>query len=163
SLADGIHVTTGSNHGRVLDNVVRQTGDDMIAVVNYGLGEPTIGDVLIAGNDASDQYWGRGISVVGGRDIVIRDNRVSRTPFGRGILAHSETSYETANVRNVLVENKRVSDVQPQPPSYTPEGRSKKTGHGAIDVYGQGDQQVSNVRFSHNQISTADRDGIFVR
>jgi hypothetical protein len=163
STADGIHVTTGSGRGKILGNVVRETGDDMIAVVNYGLGEPTVGNVLIEGNDVSSQYWGRGIAVVGGKDIVIRGNRIARTPFGAGILIHSETSYETSNVRNVLVEDNRITDVQTLKPAYNPARRWKKTGHGAIDVYGQGDQEVSQVRIVNNSIEDTDRDGIFVR
>jgi hypothetical protein len=163
SPADGIHVTTGSGRGKILGNVVRETGDDMIAVVNYGLGEPTVGNMLIEGNDVSSQYWGRGIAVVGGKDIVIRGNRIARTPFGAGILIHSETSYETSNVRNVLVENNQITDVQTHKPDYNPARRWKKTGHGAIDVYGQGDQEVSQVKIVNNSITGTDRDGIFVR
>ncbi|HWO13759.1 MAG TPA: right-handed parallel beta-helix repeat-containing protein [Polyangiaceae bacterium] len=163
STADGIHITSGSDSGMVLGNVVRETGDDMIAVVSYGLGEPNVGDVLIEDNDCSAQYWGRGISVVGGHDIQIRNNRVSRTPFGAGILIHSETSYQTSNVRNVLVEANQIRDVQTQVPNYNPAGKWKKTGHGAIDVYGQGTQEVSQVIISNNSIQYADRDAIFVR
>lgn len=163
STTDGIHVTSSSDNGRVLGNVVRETGDDMIAVVSYGLGEPDVGDVLIEDNDVSGQYWGRGISVVGGHDVQIRNNRVSNTPFGAGILIHSETSYQTSNVRNVLVEANQIWEVQTTVPVYNPAGKWKKTGHGAIDVFGQGGQQVSQVTISNNVIQDAARDAIFVR
>jgi hypothetical protein len=163
STADGIHVTTGSGSGKVVGNVVRETGDDMIAVVSYGLGEPNVGPVLVADNDVSGQYWGRGISVVGGHDVVIRNNRISRTPFGAAILVHSETSYKTSNVRNVRVESNQIRDVQTQKPAYNPARRWKKTGHGAIDVYGQGNQEVSQVYIANNSIEDADKDAILVR
>ncbi len=163
STADGIHITTGSSFGQIIGNVVRQTGDDMIAVVSYGLGEPNVGPVVIEDNDVSDQYWGRGIAVVGGHDIEIRNNRVSRTPFAAGILIHSETSYETSDVRNVVVESNQIREVQTLAPSYNPAGRWKKAGHGAIDVYGQGDQEVSAVIISRNSIARSDRDAILVR
>jgi hypothetical protein len=39
SPADAIHMTAGSYKGRVLNNIVREPGDDMIAVVSY-LGSP---------------------------------------------------------------------------------------------------------------------------
>jgi hypothetical protein len=143
--------------------VVRQTGDDMIAVVSYGLGEPNVGPVLIEDNDVSDQYWGRGIAVVGGRDVEIRNNRISRTPFGAGILIHSETSYESSDVRNVVVEANQISEVQTLAPSYDPAGNAQRAGHGAIDVYGQGGQAVSGVTISGNTIEQSDRDGILVR
>lgn len=163
STSDGIHVTSSSNGGRVVGNVVRETGDDMIAVVSYGLGEPDVGNVLIENNDVSAQYWGRGISVVGGHDVQIRNNSVSRTPFGAAILIHSETSYQTSNVRNVLVEANQIRDVQTTAPVYNPAGKSKKTGHGAIDVFGQGGQEVSQVTIANNSIQGAARDAIFVR
>ncbi len=163
STADGIHVTTGSAQGVVVGNVVRENGDDMIAVVSYGLGEPNVGPVLIEDNDVSAQYWGRGISVVGGHDVEIRRNLVSLTPFGAGILVHSETSYNTSNVRNVVVDSNQVRYVQTRRPTYNPAGRWKKTGHGGIDVYGQGNQEVSHVTISKNIIEDTDRDAIFVR
>jgi hypothetical protein len=163
STFDGIHVTTDSSFGKIVGNVVRQTGDDMIAVVSYGLGEPNVGPVLIEDNDVSDQYWGRGIAVVGGHDVEIRNNRISRTPFGAGILIHSETSYESSNVRNVLVQSNQISDVQTLVPSYNPAGNWNRAGHGAIDVYGQGGQEVSGVTISGNTIEQADRDAILVR
>lgn len=163
STADGIHVTTGSSDGLVVGNVVRETGDDMIAVVSYGLGEPNVGRVRIEDNDVSGQYWGRGISVVGGHDVVIRNNRISRTPFAAGILVHSETSYKTSNVRNVVVEANQIRECQTRRPAYNPAGRWKKTGHGAIDVYGQGQQQVSQVTIAQNSIEDTHRDAIFVR
>jgi hypothetical protein len=163
STADGIHITTGSAQGKVVGNVVRETGDDMIAVVSYGLGEPNVGHVLIEDNDVSAQYWGRGITVVGGHDIEIRHNTVSRTPFGAGILIHSETSYKTSNVRNVVVDSNQIRDVQTRKPAYNPAGRWKKTGHGGIDVFGQGNQEVSHVYISKNSLEDTDRDAIFVR
>lgn len=35
SLSDGIHVTQGSRNGRIINNQVLETGDDMIAIVSY--------------------------------------------------------------------------------------------------------------------------------
>jgi hypothetical protein len=70
----GIHITSNSSFGKLVGNVVQQTGDDMIAVVSYRLGEPNVRPVLIEDNDVADQHWGRGIAVVGGREI--RNNRI---------------------------------------------------------------------------------------
>ena len=163
STSDGIHTTSGSSDGIIAANTVRETGDDMIAVVNYGLGEPTVGNVLIEENDVSGQYWGRGISVVGGRDVTIRDNRISRTTVGAGILIHSETAYETADVRNVRIEGNVIHDVQRSPPAYDPDQKAKITGHAAIDVYGQGSQKVSQVLIRDNTIDHTIKDGVQVR
>ncbi|HMJ12135.1 MAG TPA: right-handed parallel beta-helix repeat-containing protein [Polyangiaceae bacterium] len=163
STADGIHVTTGSSDGLVVGNLVRETGDDMIAVVNYGLGEPTVGNVLIERNDVSGQYWGRGIAIVGGRNITVRGNKIARTAFGAGILVHSETSYRTANVRGVRIEENDIREVQTLAPDYNPARRRRKAGHGAIDVNGQGAQQVSGVLIRKNTIQGTAKDGIYVR
>ncbi|HMJ14450.1 MAG TPA: right-handed parallel beta-helix repeat-containing protein, partial [Polyangiaceae bacterium] len=149
--------------GIVAGNVVRETGDDMIAVVNYGLGAPTVGNVLIEENDVSGQYWGRGITVVGGRDVTIRNNRISRTTVGAGILIHSETSYDTADVRNVMIEGNVIRQVQTTAPVYNPEQKNKETGHAAIDVYGQGSQHVSQVLIRNNTIEDVAHDGVQVR
>jgi hypothetical protein len=163
STADGIHVTTGSSDGLVAGNLVRETGDDMIAVVNYGLGEPSVGNVLIERNDVSGQYWGRGIAIVGGRNITVRRNQIARTPFGAGILVHSETSYRTANVRGVRVEENEIREVQTRAPDYDPTRKKKRTGHGAIDVHGQGAQHVSGVTIRKNVIEGTAKDGVTVR
>ena len=86
TLADGIHVTAGSKNGRILNNVVRETGDDMIGVVSYTSSSRPISpatvlaswntrvenylvrNILVAGNQLGGQYWGRAISVVGGQE-----------------------------------------------------------------------------------------------
>ena len=51
SLSDGIHVTAGSSYGRVLNNSVKETGDDMIAVVSYVADPGTSADAILADFD----------------------------------------------------------------------------------------------------------------
>ena len=155
SLADGIHVTAGSSYGRVLNNNVKETGDDMIAVVSY-IGDPTTNaatiaaefderkarslnhHIMIANNTLSGQYWGRGISVVGGENIAIEHNSIDRTTHGAAIYLARETSYVTLGVRDVLVRDNTITDVQTTTPQYTGgtvSTMAPKTGHGAIEVY----------------------------
>jgi hypothetical protein len=161
--ADGIHITSGSRDGRVLCNTVRETGDDMIAVVNYGLGEPNIGNFRIEGNDVGGNYWGRGITVVGGKDITIRRNRISETTHAAAIYIASESSYKTANVRNVIVEGNEIRDTQTTTPKYNPRtDAAGKSGNGAIMIMGQGRQEVRDVIVRNNKIDRAFRDGIAV-
>lgn len=153
SLADAIHITAGSFDGRVLKNTVREPGDDMIAVVSY-IGAPTtsaaevaasidrkrevdlVRDVLVANNDVSGQYWGRGITVVGGENVTIQANRINRTTHGAAIYLARETAYLTFGVRNVLVRDNDISQVQTTAPAYLPpEGRVVQTGHSAVELY----------------------------
>ncbi len=168
--ADGIHISHDTNrglnaqNGRVVCNVVRQTGDDMIAVVNYGIGEPVIGNFLIEGNDLAGEYWGRGIAVAGGRDVTIRKNKIANTARAAAIYINSEVFWKTANVRNVLIEENEIHQVQTVPPAYDPLGVGAKTGQGAIDINGQSAvQQVSQVLARKNLIDKTYKDGIFVR
>ena len=168
--ADGIHMTQDgymglvASVGRVFCNVVRQTGDDMIAVVDYGLGQPQVGNISIEGNDVSGQYSGRGITVVGGRDITIRQNAVSYTR-GAGILVNSEGAYQTANVNNVLVEDNQLKEIETTTPTYNPLGTAGRIpGQGAIDVNAQlASQTVSQVLIRNNFIDHAAKDGVSIR
>jgi Pectate lyase superfamily protein len=159
SLADGIHVTGGASDGRVVANVVRETGDDMIAVVSYlGKGDWTselaqtisddlvsrkqlnlVNNVLITRNDVSGQYWGRGISVVGGKDISVRNNVIERATMAAGIYLAREVGYMTFGLNNVLVEGNTIRQVQTTAPAYLPAGFDTpvKTRHGAVEVYSQ--------------------------
>jgi parallel beta-helix repeat protein len=158
TLADGIHVTAGSKNGRVLNNAVRETGDDMIAVVSYlGTGNPVLNNapsvlagwnarvdsslvrnVLIAGNQLSGQYWGRGISVVGGQSVTIARNTLDNVPIAAGILIAREAGYQTFGVQNVLVEGNLIRDVQTLKPPYDFQNKfasASRTGHGAIEIH----------------------------
>ncbi len=158
SLSDGIHITGGARNGRVLFNTVRESGDDLIGLVSYmGDGDWTsetaarltgtlsakrdqqlVRDVLVAHNDVSGNYWGRGITVVGGADITISDNRVSLTAIGAGILLARDASFVTWGVNNVLVQDNTISQVQTLPPAYTPlnwDTSVQRTGHGAVEIH----------------------------
>jgi len=163
TTADGIHMTNGSRHGRVLCNIVRETGDDMIAVVNYGTGPPSIGDFLIEQNDVAGQYAGRGISVVGGRNVTIRSNRISQTTAAAGIYIASESSWNTASVEDVLVEENWISEVQTTAAAYNPISFTRKTGHGAVHIQSAGPpHQIENVVVRDNHVERTLRDGIYI-
>ncbi len=157
SLSDGIHITGGARHGRVLYNTVRESGDDMVAVVSYlvqgdAQDDPPeriaselqqrrerelVQDVLIADNDVAGQYWGRGISVVGGEQVTIARNRIDATTHAAGIYIAREQGWGSFGVRQVLVAGNHISRVQTSKPAYTvlsaPQ-RWQRTGHGAVEV-----------------------------
>jgi len=138
-------------------NNVRESGDDMIAVVSYlGAGDASllapaqvaatidvrrrrelVRDVLISGNDVAAPYWGRGISVVGGEDIGIVDNRIDASTHGAAIYIAREAGYATFGVRNVRVERNHITRVQTTRPAYSVlplPARLARTGHGAIEL-----------------------------
>ncbi|HEU4622997.1 MAG TPA: glycosyl hydrolase family 28-related protein, partial [Burkholderiaceae bacterium] len=154
SLSDAIHVTGGSRDGRVLNNLVRENGDDMIAIVSYlGDGPWTdasisdeaaqldrkrethlVRNIVVAHNDVAGQYWGRGISVVGGENVTIRENTISDTTHGAAIYIAREPSYLTFGVRNVKIENNTIRNVQTTDPKYTVRA-PVKTKHAAVEIY----------------------------
>jgi hypothetical protein len=158
SLADGIHITGGSRDGLVAGNLVRESGDDMIAVVSYLDADAAtplpaaaallaqmparrdrflVRNVLITGNDLAAGYWGRGLSVVGGEDITIIDNTLDRCVHAAAVYLAREPHWRTFGVRNVRVAGNRISRVQTLEPAYSPldePQRSSRTGHGAIEL-----------------------------
>lgn len=157
TAADGIHVTGGSHHGRVLGNTLRETGDDMVGLVSY-LGDGSVGrntaaelaatlarrteaklvhDVLVADNDLSGAYWARGIAVVGGRNITILRNRIADSTRAAAIYVAREGNYVTFGVHNVRIQDNRIERVQTTRPRYTG-GRplpDRPSGHAAIQLH----------------------------
>ncbi|HET7868045.1 MAG TPA: glycosyl hydrolase family 28-related protein [Burkholderiaceae bacterium] len=195
TLADGIHMTSGSRNGRVLGNTVRETGDDMIAVVSYaGVGDPALGsaaklraawatrmesqlasNIVIADNRLSGQYWGRGISVVGGKDISVRRNTLDNLPLAAGILVAREAGYESFGVNNVLVEGNTLTNVQNLAPPYDAGGKYasvRPTGHGAVEIHAavfddeaadallRTELTVRNVKVNGNVVRNASAPGL---
>jgi parallel beta-helix repeat protein len=191
SLADGIHITSGSSYGRVLNNTVKETGDDMVAVVSY-IGAPSTlasaiaanlaarmardlnHHITISGNTVSGQYWGRGISVVGGENVTIEHNTIDRTTHAAAVYLARETSYLTFGVRNILVRNNTITDVETTAPGYTAgvvSPSATKTGHGAIEIYSfvftdeaaistlSSALSVENIRVESNTINRTRNDG----
>lgn len=162
TLADGIHITGASRNGRVVNNKVYQTGDDMIAVVSYfpqdwwsrHLADPNwlnteldatrVRDIWIGDNTVSDQYWGRGMTVVGGENITFFRNNISKATAASGILIARENaagggSSATSGVYNVLVEGNFVYDVRTTQPGYIPDDpdlRHKVETQRAVDFGG---------------------------
>jgi parallel beta-helix repeat protein len=190
TLADGIHITSGSNEGKVFGNTVRETGDDMIAVVSYAatglaalntaadlranyyerVNSGLVQNVLISGNNLAGQYWGRGISVVGGRSITIDKNVIDNTPIGAAILLARETSYQTFGTRNIRVTNNLITRNQVSRSPYDPDGTfstKPRTGHGAIEVhaslfddevadsYVRTELAVRDIAFVNNSVKTS--------
>lgn len=191
SLADAIHVTSGSSYGKVLNNTVKQPGDDMVAVVSYIGNASTPAStvaanfasikarnlnhhITIAHNNVSGQYWGRGITVVGGENVLIENNAIDRTTHGAAIYLTRETSYLTFGVKDVLVRNNTITDVQTTTPQYVGGSVSttaSKTGHAAVELYSflftdeaanatlRDALAVRNIRVENNIIARTAYDG----
>ena len=154
TLADAIHMTGGSINGRVIKNIVRENGDDMIAVVSYMASAGTAistmtssmttlrdqrlnRNILITDNDVKGNYWGRGITVVGGENVTIQNNTIADPTHAAGVLLARESGYLSFGVKNVIVRNNAITNVQTTAPAYSVGDIASrpKTGHAGIEVH----------------------------
>lgn len=99
TLSDGIHNTGSAYNGLVQGNTLTNIGDDCFAVVSYGTDSVPVHDVVVR-NNSCDTGKARGASVVGGENITIQGNTLTKTAAA-GIYVASESSYNTLAVKNV--------------------------------------------------------------
>ncbi|REE87480.1 polygalacturonase [Paenibacillus taihuensis] len=108
TLADGIHMTGRSNDILVERNEVRDNGDDHIAVVSYEKFGDWCKNITIRNNEVSGGH-ARGITVSGGENVTIENNKIDRTG-GAGIFIASEGNWQTYAVTNLSVKNNTISN-----------------------------------------------------
>jgi Pectate lyase superfamily protein len=155
TLADGIHVANGPNTdlGRQLwsenviitNNTVKNAGDDKIAVVSYERpykpkhpsfspwrGAQLINrNIIIANNiveGGNPNYRGRGITVLGGRDIVIDGNIIYSgcATMMTGILVQAAPNFAMFRPHRIMISNNRV---------YGNQMKEFAEDHGAIKIF----------------------------
>lgn len=148
--ADGIHTTDGSYNITIANNKVNRTLDDMIAVVSYGDDKDSSGkllpthDVKILNNQVNGSTEARGISVVGGHDVLIEGNSIQNT-YMAGILVATEAGdYNTQDVNQVTVNNNTLNST----------ATNLGGGHPSLLVT-TGPGKIDNVTFNDNTISEA--------
>lgn len=101
SLADGIHMTAGSNHLLVEHALIEDSGDDAIAVVSYRRQQQACHHVHVR-NATSRRSAARGMTVVGGHDVVFERVAVERSAAA-GIYLFGEASFDTYGTARVRV------------------------------------------------------------
>ncbi|MGS0895600.1 right-handed parallel beta-helix repeat-containing protein [Burkholderia stagnalis] len=148
TLADGIHTTYGSTNVLVQQNTVTGTGDDLISVVSYVNDRRLSGNVLIDHNSVSGNYWGRGISVVGGQAVTISNNTVDGVQKAAGILVAQENPANTYDATNVVVNGNVVTNIQ----NSNVNNGLQPTQQGAIEL-DAGSGAVSYVAVTNNRVS----------
>src|SRR5690606_17346694 len=105
----------GSHNITIENNLVKRVGDDTIAVVSYKQDGPAAHHITIKNNDVGYDSKARGISVVGGTEILIDGNSVNNTMMA-GIYISVEGSYNTSDVNHVKVNNNTVNHTGIQAP-----------------------------------------------
>ena len=134
--ADGIHLTQGVHDGRVVEPMVRDVGDDGVAVVSYAPDGDPCARIEVVSPVVDGSSGGRGISVVGGVDITYRDVDV-RDTYAAGVYVAAEGSFDTTGVDGVLVEGGTVTGAN----------QGEDIDHGSVLVFnGTDDEVVQDVR-----------------
>ncbi len=147
--ADGIHSGEGANNGLVRNNTLTHIGDDCFPVVST-FADPISHDIIFENNTCTDSWHARGFAVVGGRDIIIRNNVVNGSKAA-GIYLSSESVYGgTHGTSNIQVLNNQIS------------GASYGTGHASIFMYSDTGRLVDNILIAGNTIDTQGLGGAVV-
>jgi hypothetical protein len=66
-------MTSGANNGLVKNARVENPGDDGVAIVSYINDGVACHDIVIDSPRLDRQVWGRGFSVVGGKNITYKN------------------------------------------------------------------------------------------
>jgi hypothetical protein len=115
---DGIHLTRGVKNFSILGCLVRNTGDDNIAVVSNQSNGAYCTDGVIAnnvcqgnrtllGDGSTANTAGRNIAVAGGKDIIISSNVCSGSNQA-AIMVCSDTNGTTYGCNDITVEGNKV-------------------------------------------------------
>ncbi len=125
TLADGIHNTAGAKRGTIKGNTLRHVGDDSIAVVSYRSDSQLTENITVTNNKTYDGV-GRGLTVVGGRNITFQNNHVENTRAA-GVYVAAESSYATYGGHNIKIIDNTIVKANYGAPALD---------HSAIFIYG---------------------------
>ncbi len=106
TMADGTHVTGGSNFVTVSGNTAYNTGDDSFAAVAYA-NDPQTHDITFT-NNVSTQSKARGVTCIGANNCIIQNNTVVN-PSAHGIAVAYEQYYNTWHPANATVTGNSVT------------------------------------------------------
>lgn len=148
SLADGNHWTFGSTLGECSGCQSNNVGDDYFAVVSYN-GEVICSGLLFTNFAGSNQQLnGRGLTVVGGNNVIFRKGTVVNV-WQRGIYITSEVAYNTLGVDGVVLADITVTNCGLAP------GFNADPGAAGVWVGGRVGFPVTNVSTSNVRITGA--------
>jgi Right handed beta helix region len=97
SLADSITQIVGSSSITISGNRILNSGDDGISNVSY-VGNPIVSNITVKGNTILNNLGGRGMSVVGGSNVVFESNYVDNPDGFSDIYIASESQWGTLGV-----------------------------------------------------------------
>lgn len=141
TLADTIHNTDGCHHLLMEGNLIENAGDDGIAVVSYQSDGTRVNNITARNNIIRNNLWGRGMSVVGGSDVLYENNLVDGVKDWACLYISQENSWNTYSALNVITRNNTFKNCG-----------STVTGHTAIMVFSEGAMPNNNVTLTRNDI-----------
>jgi len=103
---DTFHCTKACDGVVIQGNIVKDGGDDMIAVVGYVSDGITPKNITIANNTLDGSKSARGIAIVGADNVVVKNNVITN-PYFSGIYIGVEQpggNFNTMDVNNVIIE-----------------------------------------------------------
>lgn len=101
SLADGIHMTEGSDHLDLRRLLVEDSGDDGVAIVSYRGQRRICHDIAVA-DAISRRSAARGFSVVGGQDVLYERIRAEESSAA-GVYLYGEGGFDTYGVARAKI------------------------------------------------------------
>ncbi len=158
TYADAMHATYNERDTLFENNHVRGCGDDGIATVSSippsnSLGPAT--NITARFNTIVANYWGRGMSVVGGNNILYEDNLIYDQAYAAGMLIATEPSYATYGIDGVTYRRNTI--VRCGGESYI------GSGHGAVTISIQrAGTQALNLNVLENEIRNSKRSGVMI-
>ncbi len=160
--ADAIHMTEASHDGVVVRPVVKNPGDDGVAVVSYLNDGTPCQNIQVLSPRLEGQKWGRAFSVVGGRNITFRDVYADGSA-GAALYISAESEFNTFGVSNVLVDGGTLLNSNQQAASLAsarPSPDKPRVVHGAVMLYNsQATQTISDVTIRNLTIKDTDPEG----
>jgi hypothetical protein len=148
TLADGIHMTNKTSDVMIEDNVVDHPGDDGIACVSYQGNGGYCQKITARRNTIKNQEYGRGMSVVGGKNVLYEFNQISNTHHAAGIYIAQEDSWDTYGAHDVIVSRNSLYNCG-----------GKTTDHTAILIFSNSFEKNSNIKLTRNLI-VMDRENV---
>lgn len=139
--ADGIHVTGTSAYITVDNNRLIKTGDDGVAVVSYKSSPQTVHHVVARNNVVKDNVGGRGMSIVGGRDVLYENNHIENNKDWACVYIAQEGNYNTYAASNAVIQYNTTKNCG-----------SNITGHAGLFLVGGGPDFHESIRFFRNRV-----------
>lgn len=150
TLADSIHITGKASYITLENNRIENSGDDGIATVSYRSDGALTHHITARNNVILNNKWGRQMSVVGGSNVLYENNRLENNLGLRACLyIAQESSYSTYGAHDVVAQRNTLKNCG-----------GAASGHGAVMVFSNGQEANTNISLIRNDIYQNGQKGI---